>query len=84
MKFPILIKHQRVFIWYSDHWINIHLMAQANGGGIKGYYRFFKGWIECIFGKHRYIHVFRIKHMKTCVECSYCWKEKEIEKNPLV
>ena len=84
MKFPILVKHKRVFLWYSGHWININLMAQANGDGIKGYYRFFKGWIECIFGKHRYVYVFRIKHMKTSVECSYCWKEKEIEKDPMV
>jgi hypothetical protein len=51
-------------------------MAQANGGGIKGYYRFFKGWIECMFGKHRYSYVFRKKQMKTCIECAFCWKEK--------
>lgn len=80
----ILFKHKKVFVWYAGHWINIPLMAQANGDGIKGYYRFFKGWIECMFGKHRYIHVFRMKDMKRSVECSYCWKEKEIEKDPMV
>lgn len=80
----ILFKHKRVFVWYADHWINIHLMAQANGDGIKGYYRFFKGWIECIFGKHRYVHVFHMNDMRRSVECTYCWKEKEIEKDPMV
>lgn len=76
MKFPILVKHKRVFVWYADHWINIHLSATSHGSGIKGYYRFFKGWIQCMFGKHSYIHVFRFDKGKD-IECSYCWKEKE-------
>jgi hypothetical protein len=84
MKFPILIKKNRVFVWYYGHWINIHLMAQANGDGLKGYYRFFKGWIKCIFGHHSYSYVFRMSDMKTQRECSYCWKEKEIEKSTMV
>lgn len=77
----ILYKNKRVFVWYAEHWINISLMAQANGDGIKGYYRFFKGWIECIFGKHRYTHVFHMKDMRKSVECSYCRKEKDDEKD---
>ena len=83
----ILFKHKRVFVWYADHWINIHLMAQANGDGIKGYYRFFKGWIECVFGKHSYRHVFKFYKTydnKSTIECAYCWKEKEIEKDTMV
>ena len=59
-------------------------MATADGGGIKGYYRFFKGWIKCMFGKHQYHHVFKMSDMNRYVECSYCWKEKEIEKDTLV
>lgn len=79
----ILFKNKRVFVWYAKHWINISLMAQANGDGIKGYYRFFKGWIECIFGKHRYTHVFHMKDMRESVECSYCRKEKDDEKDTM-
>ncbi len=80
----VLFKHKRIFVWYGDHWINIHLMATANGGGIKGYYRFFRGWIKCIFGFHSYGHVFKMNDMKTHRECSYCWKEKELEKDTVV
>jgi hypothetical protein len=79
----VLFKHKRVFIWYGGHWINIHLMATANGGGIKGYYRFFKGWIRCIFGRHSYSSVFKMSDMKLHIECSYCRKEKN-EKSTVV
>ena len=50
MKFPILVKNKRIFIWYHGHWINIHLESIANGGGFKGYYRFFKGLLLYILG----------------------------------
>lgn len=84
VKFPILIKKGKVFVWYSNHWININLMALANGGGLKGYYRFFKGFIECIFGKHRYTHVFRTSDWTSHIQCSYCQKEKDNEKDTVV
>lgn len=80
----ILFKHKKLFIWYSGHWINIHLMARANGDGIKGYYRFFSGWIKCIVGKHQYRNVFKMSDMKSHIECSYCRKEKENEKDTMV
>lgn len=80
----ILFKHKKLFVWYSGHWINIHLMAAANGGGIKGYYRFFKGWFKCIVGKHQYSSVFKMSDMKSHIECSYCRKENKIEKDPMV
>jgi hypothetical protein len=58
-------------------------MATAHGGGIKGYYRFFKGWINCLFGNHQYHHVFNMSDMKSYIECSYCRKEKN-EKDTVV
>jgi hypothetical protein len=84
MKFPILVKHKRVFLWYSGHWININLMSLTNGGGIRGYYRVFKDLLLCNFGKHRYGGVFRMKEMRSAIQCAYCRKEKEIEKDPMV
>jgi hypothetical protein len=77
MKFPILIKKGRIFLWYSDHWINITLIATCNGGGIKGYYRFFKGLLKCIASQHSYINVYRIISHSSRIQCSYCNKEKE-------
>lgn len=74
MKFPILVKKKRVFIWYSNHWINIHLESIANGAGFKGYYRFFKGLLLCILGKHRYAYVFSMETLSRNKMCSYCRK----------
>ena len=76
MKFPIFVKNKRIFIWYHGHWINIHLESIANGGGFKGYYRFFKGLLLCILGKHRYIFVFSTKDSNSHKNCSYCRKIK--------
>lgn len=84
MKFSIHFKHKKVFIWYTGYWINIPLMAAANGGGIKGYYRFFKGLFECMLEKHQYINVFKMSDMKSHVQCSYCRKEKKNEKDTVV
>ena len=77
MKFPILIKKKRVFLWRGNKWLNVSLSAQAHGYGIKGYYRFFVGLFHCLAGRHKYIHVFRMKDLKTHKECSYCGKENE-------
>lgn len=76
MKFPIIFKHKRIFVWYSGRWINIHLGAAASGDGIRGYYLFFKGWLKCVLGKHTYIHIFRMKTFTSHKQCSYCRKEK--------
>jgi hypothetical protein len=76
MKFPILLKKGKIFVRYGGRWINIPLSTQAHGGGLKGYYRFFKGWILCILSKHTYGHVFSMRDMKTYIRCQYCRKEK--------
>ena len=77
MRFPILIKKGNIFIWYAGHWINIRLMARTYGDGIKGYYRFFKGWIRCIFNRHSFGHVYKIRTRSSHIQCNYCNKEKE-------
>jgi len=77
MKFPILIKKGCIFVWYAKHWINIRLMARTHGGGIKGYYRFFMGWVRCILGYHSFTRVYKILYRSSHTQCSYCNKEKE-------
>jgi hypothetical protein len=76
MKFPILIKKKKLFIWYSNHWINVSSEIGYYGGGVKGTYRFFKGWIKCLFGKHSYSDIFCLKQWQAEHRCHYCRKEK--------
>jgi hypothetical protein len=82
MKFPITIIKNRVFVWYSGNWLNVHLEVQGLGGGFRGYYLFFKRLIQCFFGKHSYISVFRLKpNPHTVKECAYCRKVKNESDN---
>lgn len=87
MKFPILIKHNKVFVWYGGHWINISLEAQAHGGGFKGYRRFFWHWARCAVGIHRKGHFAgfvhdendnRIVGFESYTACMYCRGQKEV------
>jgi hypothetical protein len=77
MNLPFQYNKGKVFVRYGGHWINIPLSVMSHGGGLKGYYRFFKGWILCAFGKHSFGHVYSMKDRKRHVICQYCKKEKE-------
>jgi hypothetical protein len=76
MKFPVLVKKRKLFIWYSGHWINIPLEITSYGGGLKGTYRFFKGWIRCMFGSHSYSSIFCLKQWQSKRQCHYCRKNE--------
>jgi hypothetical protein len=87
VKFPILFKHKKVFVWYSGRWINIQLEAQSHGGGFKGYLRFFYHWFRCMIGIHRTGHFCgftRINGKANVFEsytaCMYCRGDKQLKK----
>jgi hypothetical protein len=88
MRFPILIKRSKVFVWYRGHWINISLEAQAHGDGFKGYCRFFWHWARCVVGIHRKGHFAgfvhdendkRIVGFESYTACMYCHEHKEVK-----
>ena len=87
MKFPILYKHKKIFVWYSGRWVNLSLEATAHGGGFKGYSRFFYHWARCAVGIHRKGSFFgfveddngKIIGCESYRACMYCHGEKEIE-----
>ncbi len=88
MRFPILYKHKKIFVWYSGHWINLSLEASAHGGGFKGYRRFFHNWIKCMLGKHTIGHYCGFVHdehddriigFERYTACMYCHGLKKIK-----
>lgn len=87
MRFPILIKKKRVFVWYSGHWINVTLEAVTHGGGFKGYSRFFYHWFRCMIGIHRIGHFCgfsedehgKVDGFESYTACMYCHGNKQVK-----
>lgn len=74
---PFMIQNRCLFMRYKGRWFNLKLESTSRGGGVRGYYRFFKGLAHCIKGRHSYGTVFRFRDLSSSVECAYCRKEKQ-------
>ena len=72
VRFPLLIKNGRLFLWRKRGWLNIKLRSSADGG----YVNFFYHLLRCYMGIHRYGGVFSMKTLETRRECMYCRKEE--------
>jgi hypothetical protein len=70
-----LIKNKIFFIKRKGKWLNTRLEVMANGGGIKGIFKFVLGLFKCCMGKHSYVSVFSLKTMLTEKECHFCRKK---------
>lgn len=72
-----VFKKGKLFIWYSNHWINVNLEVSARGGGWKGVKSFIKGMLNCRKGVHQYSTVFFMQDFTSRIQCQYCNKEKK-------
>lgn len=77
-KFPILIKHKKIFVWYGNRWMNISMQIMIHGEGFKGFKTFSKKIFDCaILKKHSFHKVFYVDTLEHVTECSYCHLRKE-------
>jgi hypothetical protein len=72
-------------VWYGNRWMNLSLEARCHGDGLIGYFRFFRGWLRCLLGKHNVISFCgpvldkedKLLGFEHYTACAYCYGEKK-------
>ena len=77
MKFPFLIKKNKLFVRYRGFWMNVNLEVAARGGGWKGLKTLISGINKCRKGNHSYHTIFYTRTLDSRIECKYCRIEKK-------